>query len=273
MVKGKAGDAQTPPRQAPKKANGEAKKSTTAELAAEGKKLADELEKTPPPAGDNAKPKPESLLITDAAEQATYYYEVTRKAMRLKSQIKELKDEIKEIADEEKQLYKEGKARLGFNRADFEHGIMLKASADEDGGGAAYRTWKRQQQIAIWEAHPIGIQSELPLEGGAQAPDRTPSVDRAFEEGLMVGRIGEEPCTPPSHYGQAQAQSWMQGWTQGNQERLTLKNKLRPLEDQGTWPDDKDVLAAAADGIGDAAKAAVSNVIPIGTAPATSEAV
>lgn len=305
-MRGKAGNATTPPPQAPMAAEAP-KPSEVEKLAEEGRRLADE--KTPekpadkpngPGAGHNSTPG--SLLLVDDKVRAPYYALVTRMVMRLDDKLAELKRQMDAIKEEKSQIFKEGKARLGFNRADFEYGISLKRSKeDEDGGSAALETHRRHIQIAIWENHPIATQPELPLTGGS-APDRTPSVDRAFLVGLTVGREppseGQEPanrCSPPSEYGPAQAQAWMKGFHQGDGERVTMLNMLRPLQDGGLWPDDPqpdggdnigpvydpeaehpDPDATIEDGelaeaVADGLKQATSNVFPIGKTPSTAE--
>jgi ribosome modulation factor len=71
-------------------------------------------------------------------------------------------------------------------------------------------------QVALWVGHPMGRQLEM-----FQDPDRTPAVDRAFEDGKtagLEGRVRKPPYSPelPQH------EQWMQGWYAGN--KIMLDN-------------------------------------------------
>lgn len=262
MVRGKAGNTTAPPPQAPPLPS-ELKK-----LAQEGEKLADAMvgkaeNPETPGAGHNSKV---SMVLTDPDEQSACYFEITKEATRISSEEKKLKEALKALSEAKKQVFKTGKARLpGFNRKDFEFGIALKSSLQsEDGGSAALEEHRRRLRIAAWEEHPIATEPDM--FGDEKTVDRTPSVERAYHAGKLAGGRGDS-CSPPSALGQAQAQEWMRGWHVGQDGLMKWKRTQQttaPTEG-GLWPDDRDVNGAPTPD-------EVSNVVPIGTAPSTAEA-
>lgn len=80
-------------------------------------------------------------------------------------------------------------------------------------------------KVAWWIGHPMGAQLDL-----FSQPDRTPSVERAFEEGKtagMEGRVRKPPYSPelPQH------EKWMQGWYDGQEILAKGFNKPAPKSD------------------------------------------
>lgn len=84
---------------------------------------------------------------------------------------------------------------------------------------------KDRLQVAQWMGHPMGAQLDM-----FSQPDRTPAVDRAFEDGKtagMEGRVRRPPHSPET----PQHESWMNGYYQG-QEILQGKVGTGALADQ-----------------------------------------
>lgn len=210
-----------------------------------------------PPKDHNQKP---GMLITNDEEAASYYFDSTRGILVIRSEIEVLQEEIAGLKENEKQWFKEIKARIGMTRADIEFGLSLRTDEDQTRLDEA----KRRKKLAAWEEHPLA-QMEFDLE------DRTPSTDRAHTAGRRAGQK-DKPCDVPPIYGQQQAQSWTAGWHEGHASLIEARLKaMRPLEDEKpladpaqekVW-DDKQVAEQAEN----------AQPEPIGTAPATSEAV
>jgi ribosome modulation factor len=77
-------------------------------------------------------------------------------------------------------------------------------------GDAKERAKIRQAlQAAVWAGVPLGTQL-----GMFDDPDRTPAVDRAFDEGKQAGMEGRTR-RPPYAPELAQAEEWMRGWYEG----------------------------------------------------------
>lgn len=68
-------------------------------------------------------------------------------------------------------------------------------------------------KVAKWIGHPMGNQLDL-----FGQPDRTPSVDRAFDEGKQAS-MENKPCKPPYAPELPQYKTWMAGYAM-DQERL-----------------------------------------------------
>lgn len=77
-------------------------------------------------------------------------------------------------------------------------------------GDAKERTKIRQAlQAAVWAGVPLGTQL-----GMFDDPDRTPAVDRAYDEGKLAGMEGRTR-RPPYSPELAQHDRWLTGWTDG----------------------------------------------------------
>lgn len=271
-VRGKSGSASAPPPQAP---------PAPSKPAAAAEPTQEAQQESPPPAGHNKPPAPATIFIEDPELRQRCYYEVTQAACGITAQEKKLKEELKTLSDQKKQIFKEGKAKLGFNRKDFDYGIALKSSVEaEDGGSAALDEHRRRLQIAVWEEHPIATQPDL--FGDERTVDRTPSVERAYNKGKVVGMRGLEACNPPTTLGTAQQQEWMKGWHAGQEAliRSKIKQQTTAPTEGGLWPDDpkpEEPLGTIYDPENehpdpDATNDDPTNVVPIGTAASTAEA-
>lgn len=67
---------------------------------------------------------------------------------------------------------------------------------------------KDRLKVARWIGHPMGAQYDLFAQ-----PDRTPSVDRAFDNGKQAS-MENQPCKPPHDPSTPQYASWMAGYQQ-----------------------------------------------------------
>ncbi len=109
----------------------------------------------------------------------------------------------------------------GFDTAEVNYAIKLRKSEDHDGDR---NDWQKLIRVALFMNHPIGTQPDLFYQAG-DGVDRAPSVDKAYEEGKMVGMEGKRNCTPPTEYGQEQADSWIKGWHDG--QALLVRNGFK----------------------------------------------
>lgn len=65
---------------------------------------------------------------------------------------------------------------------------------------------KDRLQVAMWVGHPMGAQLDL-----FEQPDRTPSVDRAYDNGKMASMQGN-PAKPPHAPETEQYRHWLAGY-------------------------------------------------------------
>jgi hypothetical protein len=109
--------------------------------------------------------------------------------------VEKAKAERKAVADQ-------AKADLGKGvLADIKDLILfdddVKAKADIE----------RRMRLAKWSGLPVGFQVDL-------FGDRQPADERHEAAGTTAGMAGEN-CSPPTHLGPADMQSWIRGWHSG----------------------------------------------------------
>lgn len=156
----------------------------------------------------------------------------------------ELRDEeLRALAFNHKGLYERALAAKKAKDADLRNACKkIKADLGDSGvsiikamieldspeGEAAVRARIRTQATAArWAGLPVGTQVELSL----GEPDRTPAVDRAFDEGKRAS-MENKPRKPPYDPSVPQYAKWLEGFAH-HQECLAAKI--------GRGNDDKDV--------------------------------
>lgn len=115
--------------------------------------------------------------------------------------VKPLKEKLRSTTADIRNLYKKAKAD-GVTKEMIDFALGL-----EDDNGEALTEAKWKAEIARWYQNPLGMQASFEF-------DRTPSVDKAYEEGKQAGLEGKD-ARPPVGMGQAQVQKWMEGWHEG----------------------------------------------------------
>ena len=85
-----------------------------------------------------------------------------------------------------------------------------------------------QAKVLELLAHPLAAQADL----FAAENDRTPAVDRAYDEGKVAGLEGK-PRTPPHAPDTPQAQRWLDGHSDG---QAVLAKGFKPLADVKGMP-------------------------------------
>lgn len=118
----------------------------------------------------------------------------------------------------------------GFEPFQIDYAIKLRK--DEDDGMIERR--RKEAMVARFLNHPIGTQSDLFDDDS----DRTPAVDRAYQEGQIAGAVGEKASSPYSP-GSGQDQAWLRGWGVG---QSALASGFKKLE---TVDENQDELEAA----------------------------
>jgi uncharacterized protein (UPF0335 family) len=141
--------------------------------------------------------------------------EMERRAVlaRKLHEISELEADKKAIADDIKTVKGELEAQ-GFTKDAIK--FAMKVRADSDGKLAQQR--RAEAEVARFLNSPIGFEPELPL-------DRTPVVDKAFNEGELAGAAGLT-CTAPYPTGAETEQAWLRGWHQGQAIIMTAFKKI-----------------------------------------------
>jgi len=171
-------------------------------MAKRGRRKADKTDAGPAPAGHNE--------FTDEELQALFFQHKSLFETRLAAKKKadaDFKNACKLIKSEG------GKTQV----ADIKTAIRL----DTDEGEADVKSeLENTLRVARWMGASIGSQFEMFDE------DRTPAVDRAFDEGKRAGMKGE-PRKPPHDPSTPQYATWMEGYGVGN-EALATKGFKAP---------------------------------------------
>ncbi|WP_421983396.1 hypothetical protein [Roseibium sp.] len=123
-------------------------------------------------------------------------------------------------------LYKRLKD-IGWTKKDFD---FAKSLQDKD-VGQVIADFERKIRIAKLFGHALGRQLDF------LDQDRTPMVDRAFEEGAAAGRLRQE-MSNPYQPGSEEHNSWQSGFNEGN--TFINKDLAKAISDPLTGEADED---------------------------------
>lgn len=171
----------------------------------------------------NSKPNVAKEPLTDEQQQKLFFTHVELYKVKLegfKAAQAALKNAGKLIKSE------------GTRLADVKEAIALESP---EGEKALKEDIERKLRVARWMGASIGTQFSFLDE------DRTPSVDKAEEDGKRAGMRGEAP-NPPHHYGLLQQQAWLKGWHVGqkvNLDRIKETHDSQRAEDAKTFDDEQ----------------------------------
>jgi ribosome modulation factor/uncharacterized protein (UPF0335 family) len=187
--------------------------------------------------GDNSG-EPETLeKLTDEQQRVLFVQHVV-KIERLKAELDAATSDIKAAIKDAYKIAKEESC----SKKDIDFALRLRKNPDDE----EVEQRRREAQIAAWVNHPIGTQPDLFAGDGV---DRTPSVEKAYEAGKMAGLEGAV-CSPPHADNTEQGQRWLQGWHDGQANKIL--DGIKPLGSNS---------AAIADA--DAFEDAVEDALPI----------
>lgn len=158
------------------------------------------------------------VVLTEEQRRALLIHGI-KKIEELQVQMESIKSDIR---NERKKLKADG-----FDRFEVDYALRLRKVDETE----EMDRRRREARVAQWLNHPIGTQLDL----FADEPDRTPSVDKAYEDGKISGMEGVT-CSPPSHLGQEQRSRWIEGWHDG--QSLIAVDGFRPLSDAVTDEDE-----------------------------------
>ncbi|NTD85448.1 hypothetical protein G6M23_05525 [Agrobacterium tumefaciens] len=119
------------------------------------------------------------------------------------TELKDITSEMAGMKGDMNAVYKRLKD-LGWSKKDYE---FAKTLEDKD-VGQVIADFERKIRIAKLFGHQLGRQLEL------NVTDRTPQADRAYEEGLAVGRL-RKSTSNPYHPGSEEYQAWQKGMNEG----------------------------------------------------------
>jgi hypothetical protein len=160
-------------------------------------------EKAPRKSGGNPRAKPGSNLtnLTDDEVRALF---LSNRGEYVAAKAK--LDAAKKVVDDAVTQAKSD----GFTKKELDLSIQL---SDLKGEKKVIADVETRLRVARWIGHKMGAQMDLFAE-----PDRTPSVDKAFDEGKVASMSGK-PRKPPYAPGLPQEASWYAGFDK-DQERL-----------------------------------------------------
>lgn len=100
--------------------------------------------------------------------------------------------------------------------------ILLAIALESDEGDATLKAKiEAQLRVARWMGSAVGTQFDM-------FEDRTPSVDKAFEDGKRAGLRGDD-AKPPHAAASEQGQKWMHGWHNG--QAILAKGFKKPMDE------------------------------------------
>jgi uncharacterized protein (UPF0335 family)/ribosome modulation factor len=149
--------------------------------------------------------------------------EAEKRALFLRG-IKDLEVLVEEKNEVMSDIRNQRKRIIGYGFDPFEIDYALKLRKQEDSEMIDRR--RREAQIARFLNHPIGTQPDM-----FDEVDRTPSVDKAYQEGKIAGAQGETAKSPHSP-GTEQDQSWLRGWQDGQADLASGFKKVETADGQ-----------------------------------------
>lgn len=246
-MKGKAGPKPGPVMTKEEKEAAKAKKAADAKAVKDAKaKEREDAKAAKAKEAEDAKAKKETEKAEKAAAKAAKDSETTRigdlsddqqRALFVHhlTKIEALKKEVASISGTLRAAYKIAKAE-GYAKKDIDFAIRLRTIDDTE----VIEERRREQKLAQWINHPLGTQPDLFNHGDGL--DRTPDVDRAFEDGKLAGLEGKV-CQPPHHFQTEQSDHWVRGWHEGQKLMILDKIKEGPVlikaadSNQGSFDD------------------------------------
>lgn len=124
--------------------------------------------------------------------------------------LESLKEKMAKLNADVRNIRKQMKSE-GYSKVEVDYALFLNKQSDDPDRIAEER--EARERVAKWLARPEGFQGGL-FDGPGDGKDRTPAVDRAFQEG-KTGGMAAVPCTPPYDASTPQGQSWIKGWHEG----------------------------------------------------------
>ena len=108
----------------------------------------------------------------------------------------------------------------GFEKGDVDFALWTRKADEND----VRKLLGTQARVLRYLAHPVATQASL-----FDETDRTPAVDRAYEEGKSAGIEGKR-LEPPHDASTPQGQKWIAGWHDG---QAVLASGFKPVEPKG----------------------------------------
>lgn len=152
------------------------------------------VEAAPPPAGDNSGDKTKASRLTDSEERELFASHRTI-WNGLTAQQK--------LLDEK---WSRAKGALKGDGFKVLHMQIADSLINPKGEKKIHAEVRDRLWVARMIGHALGKQMDL-----FEAPDRTPAVDRAYDEGRTAS-IDNEPRKPPHHPSTAQYGEWLRGY-------------------------------------------------------------
>ena len=156
--------------------------------------------------------------LTPEQEQALFFNNLRK--------VRGLKEEMASVSGELRAAFKTAKAD-GFTKKEIDFALAL----EKDKNGKVAEQRRREQQIAVWMQHPIGMQPDM----FDQQPDRTPLEDRAYAFGKVAG-MEDAPNDPPHDTASVAGQRWIEGWYAGSAARFDVLRLRDAAEFDGEPP-------------------------------------
>jgi ribosome modulation factor/uncharacterized protein (UPF0335 family) len=164
--------------------------------------------------GDAAPEAGHNTALSEAEKQALF----VRGLAELESLIEEKNEIVADVRNQRKRI-------VGYGFEPWQIDFALKLRKDTDDESLEHR--RQEAMIARFLSHPIGTQPDM------FDVDRTPAVDKAYQDGKVAGAAGKTAQSPHSP-GTDQDQSWLKGWHEAQADlasgfkKLEIKDEAQP---------------------------------------------
>jgi hypothetical protein len=167
------------------------------------------------PAAPGAKAEKPSVGHNSGAGEALRDDELRALAFQHRDKYKRALEKKKTADAEFKNVYKAAKSEIGAGGVEIIKDLIGLESPE---GEEQMRDKLSRQAAALrWAGIPLGTQIDFDL----QEPDRTPGIDRAFDEGKQAS-MGNKPAKPPYDPSSPQYRAFMDGYSE-HQGQLAAK--------------------------------------------------
>jgi len=148
--------------------------------------------------------------LSEAEKQALFLKGLTD----LETLIEEKNEVMADLRNQRKRIIS-----YGFEAWQINYALNLRKQENDE----AIEHRRQEARIARFLSHPIGTQPDM-----LDDVDRTPAVDRAFQNGKVAGAEGKTAQSPHSP-GTEQDQSWLKGWHEAQADLASGFKKLEAI--------------------------------------------
>jgi ribosome modulation factor/uncharacterized protein (UPF0335 family) len=162
--------------------------------------------------GESAPEAGHNTALSEAEKQALF----VRGLADLEGLLEEKNEIVADVRNQRKRI-----VSYGFEPWQIDYALKLRKDSD----GEAIERRRQEAMVARFLSHPIGTQPDM-----FDATDRTPAVDKSYQDGKVAGAAGKTAQSPHSP-GTEQDQSWLKGWHEAQADLASGFKKLETKDE------------------------------------------